>query len=86
MPLQRTQQVQQIQNTVQHVSPLGQTIVTQHCQNLQLAKISQINTNHTAAVLCAIFIYDKYIATGSKDNTINIYTLEGKKVATLEGH
>lgn len=29
---------------------------------------------------------DKYIATGSKDKTINIYSLEGGKVATLRGH
>ena len=27
-----------------------------------------------------------YIATGSKDKTINIYTLDGEKITTLRGH
>jgi WD40 repeat protein len=32
------------------------------------------------------FINDKYIATGSKDKTINVYKFDGEKVATLRGH
>ena len=29
---------------------------------------------------------DKFLATGSKDNTINLYTLDGKKYKNLRGH
>jgi len=36
--------------------------------------------------LCIHFIGDKYIATGSKDHTINIYTFDGRKVKNLKGH
>jgi len=32
------------------------------------------------------FIDDQYIATGSKDATVNIYTIDGKKLRTLKGH
>lgn len=32
------------------------------------------------------FLTDRYIATGSKDTSINIYSLDGRKVRTLRGH
>jgi WD40 repeat protein len=31
-------------------------------------------------------VNDQYIATGSKDNTINIYSYDGKKIRKLKGH
>jgi len=36
--------------------------------------------------LCIYFVSDKYIATGSKDTSISIYSLDGKKVRSLRGH
>lgn len=43
-------------------------------------------TDHSDAILCIFFVNNQYIATGSKDKTINIYTLDGKKITTLRGH
>jgi WD40 repeat protein len=43
-------------------------------------------TDHSDAILCIFFINDRYIATGSKDKTINVYSFDGEKVATLKGH
>ena len=37
----------------------------------------KIVTDHTDAILCIFFINERYIATGSKDKTINIYSIEG---------
>ena len=36
--------------------------------------------------MCIFFINDKYIATGSKDKTINIYSVDGQKITSLRGH
>ena len=43
-------------------------------------------TDHRDAILCMYFVDDRYIVTGSKDKTINVYTFDGKKVTTLKGH
>lgn len=43
-------------------------------------------TDHTDAILCIFFIDSRHIATGSKDKTINVYTIDGTKVTTLRGH
>lgn len=43
-------------------------------------------TDHSDAILCIFFINERYIATGSKDKTINIYSIEGEKITTLRGH
>jgi WD40 repeat protein len=48
--------------------------------------MARIVTDHNDAILCAFFIGDKQIATGSKDKTINIYSLDGSKIASLRGH
>ena len=36
--------------------------------------------------MCIFYVSEKYIATGSKDKTINVYSVNGEKVATLRGH
>lgn len=46
----------------------------------------RIVTDHSDAILCIFFVSQKYVATGSKDKTINIYSFDGSKVATLKGH
>jgi len=43
-------------------------------------------TDHSEAILCIFYIDNRYIATGSKDKTINIYSFDGQKVTTLRGH
>jgi len=48
--------------------------------------MARIVTDHNDAILCVFFIGDKQIATGTKDKTINIYSLDGSKTATLRGH
>ena len=45
-------------------------------ESVGLGKIERIVTDHEDAILC-IFFVGNYIATGSKDKTINIYTLTG---------
>lgn len=45
-----------------------------------------METDHSDSILCIYFINDQYIATGSKDASINIYSLDGKKVRKLKGH
>lgn len=54
--------------------------------NLSLKKIERVITDHQDSILCVFFVDDQYIATGSKDKTINIYSLDGKKVTCLRGH
>ena len=60
--------------------------VTKWANDLTLRKIERVVTDHRDAILFMYFIDDKYIATGSKDKTINVYTFDGKKVTTLRGH
>ena len=43
-------------------------------------------TDHKDMILCMFFPSENHLATGSKDKTIKIYTLDGEKVATLIGH
>jgi WD40 repeat protein len=43
-------------------------------------------TDHSDAILCIFFIDNRYIATGSKDRTISVYGVDGRKVAVLKGH
>ena len=60
--------------------------MTKWSEGVSLRKIERVVTDHEDSILCIFFINNKYVATGSKDKTINIYTLEGKKVTTLRGH
>lgn len=48
--------------------------------------MEKVETDHRDSILCIQFIGDKFVATGSKDHTISIYSLEGKKVNSLRGH
>ena len=49
-------------------------------------RLERVETDHSDSILCIHFLNDQYVATGSKDATINIYSLEGKKVRKLKGH
>lgn len=66
--------------------PNQQSAVTRYGETVGFNHIARIVTDHNDAILCIFFIGDKHIATGSKDKTINIYTLDGSKIATLRGH
>lgn len=59
---------------------------TNWCDEVKLNRMEQIETDHTDHILCIYFVNDQYIATGSKDKTINIYNLDGKKIKNLKGH
>lgn len=48
--------------------------------------MERVETDHADSILCIYFINDQYIATGSKDNTINVYSYDGKKICKLKGH
>ena len=48
-------------------------------------RIERVETDHQDSILCIHFI-DRYVVTGSKDASINVYTLDGRKVRTLRGH
>lgn len=56
------------------------------CDDVRLNRIEKIETDHNDSILCIYFLNDQYIATGSKDATINIYSFEGKKIRKLKGH
>ena len=45
-----------------------------------------MQTDHQDSILCIHFVADKYVATGSKDHTVNVYSLDGKKLTNLKGH
>ena len=49
-------------------------------------RTERIDTDHSDSILCIHFIGDKYVVTGSKDTTINVYTLGGRKIQSLRGH
>ncbi len=69
------------------ISSNQQSCVTKWCEEMKLNQIERVKTDHTDSILCIYFVNDQHIATGSKDATINIYTIEGgKKVRKLKGH
>lgn len=43
------------------------------CEDVRLNRIEKVETDHNDSILCIYFLNDQYIATGSKDATINIY-------------
>lgn len=77
---------QQSQKKITWVGPSEQVAVTKWCEEVRLNQMNKVETDHTDAILCIYFVNDKFIATGSKDKTINIYSIDGKKVTTLRGH
>lgn len=53
---------------------------------MNLKKLERVVTDHSDSILCIFFIDNRYVATGSKDKTINVYGIDGRKVTTLRGH
>lgn len=53
---------------------------------MNLKKLQRVVTDHSETILCIFYIDNRFIATGSKDKTINVYTFDGQKVTTLRGH
>jgi WD40 repeat protein len=73
-------------NKLAYVGPNEQGCVTRWCEDIKLNRIERVETDHTDSILCIHFVGDKYIVTGSKDHTINVYSLDGKKIRYLKGH
>lgn len=73
-------------NIIKKVSPSQQGTVVKWADGLSLKKTERVVTDHQDSILCMFFIENQYIATGSKDKTINIYDMEGRKITTLRGH
>lgn len=69
-----------------HVGRTEKNLITKWAENLNLKKLERITTDHADSILCIFFIDNRLIATGSKDKTIHIYTIDGEKVNTLRGH
>ena len=63
-----------------------QVCVTRWCEEVRLNRLEKVETDHSDSILCIHFVGDRYVATGSKDTTINIYSLDGRKLRTLRGH
>lgn len=77
---------EETRNRLEYVSSNGQCALIKYGDTVNFNHKERIVTDHTEAILCIFFINDKYIATGSKDKTINIYSTDGSKVTTLRGH
>lgn len=61
-------------------------MVTKWAESVNLKKLERVVTDHSDSILCIYFIDNRYVATGSKDKTINVYGIDGRKVTTLRGH
>lgn len=83
---QRDNVPQKKTNKLSGVSSGGQGAVTKWCDDVKLNRVERVETDHADAILCIFFVADKYVATGSKDAKINIYTIDGRKIRTLSGH
>ena len=68
------------------IAPYQQSLSTRWAENVNLNKVGQVNSDHNEEILCIYFLNDRYIATGSRDKSIIIYTVDGQKVTTLYGH
>ncbi len=68
------------------IGPNQQGCVTRWCDDIKLNKLERVTTDHTDSILCIHFLGDRYVATGSKDTSINIYSLDGRKIKVLKGH
>lgn len=71
---------------VNYLGPNQQVCVTRWCEDIRLNRLERVETDHKDSILCLQFLGDRYIATGSKDTSINIYSLDGRKINTLRGH
>lgn len=68
-----------------YVGSNEQGCLTRWCEEVKFSRVERVETDHGDSILCIYFV-DRFIATGSKDSTINIYSLEGKKLRSLRGH
>lgn len=75
-----------IKQVFEHVSLNQQCSVINYGDSVTLTHRQKIITDHSDAILCVLMVGESHIATGSKDKTINIYSLGGDKEATLRGH
>ena len=62
-------------NHLEHVASNQQCTVTKYGDSVALNHKERIVTDHSDAILCVFFVDGNHIATGSKDKTINIYSL-----------
>ncbi|KAG0418729.1 F-box/WD repeat-containing protein 7, partial [Dictyocoela roeselum] len=53
--------------------------------DLNVGVVKRILTSHKSTVRC-VAIFDNFIASGSRDTLVKLWTLTGKLVARLEGH
>lgn len=75
-----------VKKTKLRVNPNQQGCLVKWCEELKLNRMERVETDHNDSILCIHFLNDQYVATGSKDATINIYSLDGKKIRKLKGH
>lgn len=73
-------------NKLSIVGPNEQVCVTRWCEDVRFNRLERVETDHKDSILCIQFLGDRYLATGSKDTSINIYSLDGKKINALKGH
>ncbi len=62
---------------VEFVAANQQCSVIKYGDTVNLNHKERIVTDHGDAILCIFFINERYLATGSKDKTINIYSVDG---------
>lgn len=73
-------------NRISCVGANQQVSLTRWCEDIRLNRLERVETDHKDSILCIQFLGDRYLATGSKDTTINIYSFDGRKVNSLRGH
>ena len=72
--------------TINFVSGNQQGCLTRWCEDIRVERMERVETDHTDSILCIHFVGARYVATGSKDTSLNIYSLDGRKIRTLKGH
>lgn len=77
------QQLPPVRNVLKKIGRTQQGAIVKWAEGFNLRKTERVITDHQDSILCIFFIDNQFIATGSKDKTINIYDLEGKKLTTL---
>jgi len=68
------------------VSSNEQGCLTKWCEEIRMNRLERVETDHNDCILCIHFVGDRYVVTGSKDTSLNVYTLDGRKIRTLRGH
>ena len=83
---QRDHVAQMKNNRLSGVNTGQQVAVIKWCDEIRFNRLERVETDHRDSILCISFVANKYVATGSKDATINVYTFDGNKIRTLTGH